>query len=314
MLVAGRMASVVLVHQGEVIGLLPPVSLEMPWWPEVHDLVTAVRERDGIEITVLRLLQATSDRIAGGEVTYLAETDRPPQRALASVGGDPLAEHPLRQTWARPGGPAELLAWAEDRLADRGIVRTGPAQQMRTWNLSALWRIPTAAGLVWLKAVPGLLRARGRGDRLDRCAGGAAADRLRPRSRSDRRHRRRGQPRGTRAGGVAPMVQLLTGLQQRGAGPPRRADGPRRSGPAPADDGPADRRHGGAVGHRARHWPSAGRWRCWWRACRRAWRPSPNVAFPDTLVHGDFHPGNVAGPAGRLRRSWTGVTRSSAIR
>ena len=25
---------------------------------------------------------------------------------------------------------------------------------MRTWNLSALWRIPTRGGRVWLKAVP----------------------------------------------------------------------------------------------------------------------------------------------------------------
>ena len=74
----GRLASVVLVHRGEVLGRLPPVALEMPWWPEAHDLVAAVRARDGIEITVLRLLQTTSDRIAGGEITYLAETDRPP--------------------------------------------------------------------------------------------------------------------------------------------------------------------------------------------------------------------------------------------
>ena len=66
----GRLASVVLVHHGQVLGTLPPVALEMPWWPEADDLVTAVRERDGIEITVLRLLRATSDGVAGGEVTF----------------------------------------------------------------------------------------------------------------------------------------------------------------------------------------------------------------------------------------------------
>ncbi len=37
---------------------------------------------------------------------------------------------------------------------DAGRDRTGRAQQMRTWNLSALWRIPTRGGRIWLKAVP----------------------------------------------------------------------------------------------------------------------------------------------------------------
>ena len=81
----GRRASVVLVHRGQVLGLLPPVVLELPWWPEADDLVTAVRERDGIEITVLRLLHTASDRISGGEVTYLAETDRPPRVGLGQL-------------------------------------------------------------------------------------------------------------------------------------------------------------------------------------------------------------------------------------
>ena len=76
----GRTATVVLVHAGEVIGALPPVALELPWWPEAHDVVAAVRERDGLEITVLRLLQARSEGIMGGEVGYLAETDRLPRR------------------------------------------------------------------------------------------------------------------------------------------------------------------------------------------------------------------------------------------
>ena len=32
---------------------------------------------------------------------------------------------------------------------------------MRTWNLSTLWRIPTDAGLIWLKAVPGFFAHEG---------------------------------------------------------------------------------------------------------------------------------------------------------
>lgn len=150
----GRRASVVLVRQGEVIGQLPPVSLELPWWPEAHDVVAAVRDRDGVDITVLRLLRTASPGLSGGEVTYLAETDQHPTSLLPAPDDELLHDHPLRQVWARPGGPAALLSWTDARLAERGARRSGPAVQMRTWNLSALWRLPTSAGRIWLKVVP----------------------------------------------------------------------------------------------------------------------------------------------------------------
>jgi hypothetical protein len=41
------------------------------------------------------------------------------------------------------------------------VTRTGRAEQIRTWNLSALWRIPTDAGRVWLKAVPAFFAHEG---------------------------------------------------------------------------------------------------------------------------------------------------------
>ena len=99
----------VLVHEDAVVGALPPVPLEQPWWPEAHDVVAAVRERFGIEVAVLRLVEAPSDRLSGGAVAYLAETDDLPTVPLAPWSGDPLADEPLRQVWARPGGPAALL-------------------------------------------------------------------------------------------------------------------------------------------------------------------------------------------------------------
>jgi hypothetical protein len=144
----------VLVHDGAVLGELPPVNLELPWWPEVRELVEAVRERDGLQVSVLRLLRTASDRIAGGHVTYLAETDRRPDRPLPPWAGDPLAAEPHRQLWARPGGPRELLDWADQELARCGLRRMAAAQQMRTSNLSAIWTISTTAGRIWLKAVP----------------------------------------------------------------------------------------------------------------------------------------------------------------
>ena len=56
--------------------------------------------------------------------------------------------------WARPGGPQVDVAWAQDVVATAGLVPTGPPEQMRTWNLSSIWRLPTDAGTAWLKVVP----------------------------------------------------------------------------------------------------------------------------------------------------------------
>ena len=55
-------------------GVLPPVTVASPWWPEVEPVVAAVRERFGLDVVVLRLLHG-----AGVDVTYLAEL----------AGGDP---------------------------------------------------------------------------------------------------------------------------------------------------------------------------------------------------------------------------------
>ena len=46
------------------------------------------------------------------------------------------------------------LDWAADTLAARDIALTGAPVQVRTWNLSSIWRLPTSVGLVWLKVTP----------------------------------------------------------------------------------------------------------------------------------------------------------------
>lgn len=295
----GRTATVVLVHDGELLGALPPVALDLPWWPEVHDLVAAVRARDGLAVTVLRLLQAEPGRSWGGAVSYLAETDRPPARTtLVPWPGDPLAEEPLRQPWARPGGPAELLAWADERLAGHGLERTGPARQMRTWNLSAMWRVPTAAGAVWLKAVPGFFAHEGAVlDWVGPPVAPSLVDFVPGRALiAEVEHADNHEVRDEQA--LRPMVALLTGLQQRAFG---RLD-------ELAAVGVPDRRLPGMVPRIA--------------AVVEQWggglAPGPRrvldavladlparlaavdaCGVPDSLVHGDYHPGNVAGRGGQ---------------
>jgi hypothetical protein len=39
-------------------------------------------------------------------------------------------------------------------LAKRGLRPTAPPTQVRTWNLSSLWRVPVEGQTVWLKVVP----------------------------------------------------------------------------------------------------------------------------------------------------------------
>ncbi len=163
-----RTAVVVLVTpDGAVIGSLPELPVATPWWQEVEPVVSAVRERHGFEITILRLLSAEHEEPHGGRVTYLAEVAQP---VPAEPWPGTLDEQPRRHAFAKPGGPAADLAWANNVLAKRGLARTGSPVQVRSWNLSSLWRIPVAGQTVWLKAVPEFFAHEGA--LLARLAGG----------------------------------------------------------------------------------------------------------------------------------------------
>ena len=65
-----------------------------------------------------------------------------------------MTDDPLRPPWAKPGGPAADLAWADGVLRARDMAPSGPPEQIRSWNLSSLWRLPTTGGDAWLKVVP----------------------------------------------------------------------------------------------------------------------------------------------------------------
>ena len=108
-----------------------------------------------MDVTILRLLEARLPTPPGGPVTYLAEVDPLLAAALPLVPWPgSLAPHALRLPYAEPGGPGRDLAWAYSMLEGVDRPRSGPAQQIRTWNLSSLWRIPARGGSVWLKCVP----------------------------------------------------------------------------------------------------------------------------------------------------------------
>jgi hypothetical protein len=138
---------------GHPLGEVGPFEVESPWWPDVEPVVATARARYDLDVTVLRLLGTD------GAVTYLAEAPGPAPVAAVTPGTSAraaaaLADHPLRAPWARPGGPASIVAWADGVLSAAGTPRTGPVEQVKTWNLSSILRLPTADGPVWCKSVP----------------------------------------------------------------------------------------------------------------------------------------------------------------
>ncbi|PRY27641.1 phosphotransferase family protein [Pseudosporangium ferrugineum] len=151
----GRTVTLVLVDAaGETLGALPPFDVELPWWQEVSEVVAEARARYGVRVTVLRLLSAANAAPPGGEVTYLAQVREPVEVAL-KPWDDNRDPAPLRAPWAVPGGPAASLSWAAAALGRGDLV----AVQQRTWNLSAIWRLEDGGGepVAWLKQVPVLL-------------------------------------------------------------------------------------------------------------------------------------------------------------
>ena len=126
-------------------------GVESADWYHVEPVNEALERLLGVRTTVLRLVSVRGASMPkmGGLVTYHVEALGEPDRTRLRPAREPEADAEFRLPYARVGGPAELIEWA-----DAVIDRTGPAVQVRTWNLSTVHRLPTAAGPVWLKAAP----------------------------------------------------------------------------------------------------------------------------------------------------------------
>ena len=297
-----RRASLVLVtRDGRVLGRLPEMAVATPWWQEVRPVLEAAREQFGLEAVILRLLKTELPRPQGGGVIYLAEVGEPlPAGVIAALEPwtGPLDGQPLRLRWAEPGGPHADLAWAEDVARARGLERTGAADQLRSWNLSSIWRLPLADGAAWLKVVPPFFAHEG--DMLRRLQGGPVPRLL---GHDGDRILLADVPGGDQYDAALPalleMVSALVRLQAAWIGredellvtglPDWRAraltaaiaDVVARRG---ADLGPGRRATlDGFVTALPARFAAV-------EACR----------LPDTFAHGDFHPGNVRGTPGNF--------------
>ena len=142
--------------EGACLGKVGPFEVEGPWWAEVAAANAHVSEVLGVPVFVLRLVGADGGEGArDGHVTYHVEALGRPRVLLP--GGDPggLLEPAVnRAAWATAEGIVAVLGWADELLAELGRPRNGPVHQHRTWNLAGLFRIPTTGGPVWLKTLP----------------------------------------------------------------------------------------------------------------------------------------------------------------
>ena len=141
------------------LGAIGPFAVGVPWWVEVEPVVGHLHAALGVPVFVLRLLTVDGGEGArDGHVTYhVAALERPAAGLLSQHPVDLAVltgPEELRLPWARMEGIRAALAWAGDTLRGAGRPPTGPAVQYRTWNLAALFRLPTPEGPAWLKITP----------------------------------------------------------------------------------------------------------------------------------------------------------------
>lgn len=64
----------------------------------------------------------------------------------------------LRASWMRRGWWREAADWVDARLAEAGRDRTGDLEPKEHWGVSAVARVPATGGALWLKAVAPMFR------------------------------------------------------------------------------------------------------------------------------------------------------------
>jgi hypothetical protein len=291
-----RIVRLVLVTRGGTpLGQTPPFRVEVPWWQEAGPVVRAARAALGIDVTILRLLAAAPERPHGGEVTYLAEVGEP---VAAAPWTGRLDDHPLRLGYAKSGGPAADLDWALSVLREQGMTAVERPVQVRSWNLSSIWRIPVGGQSAWVKVVPpffgheGAMIAALAGGPVPRLLGHDGCRMLMADVPGEDMYDA-ALPQlldmvttlvGVQAGWIGRVEELLAiGLPDwRGAALCEAiADVTRRS---------ASELSGEETALLDRFIDDL----------PRRFREIAGCGLPDTLVHGDFHPGNFRGTAGSL--------------
>ncbi|MEY9945486.1 aminoglycoside phosphotransferase family protein [Kitasatospora sp. GAS1066B] len=153
-----RTASVLVSCGEQQLGVVGPFTVAgRPRWHDVQPVAERLTAVLGVPTVVLRLLDVEGGADGqGGLVRYHAQALREPvtgalTRPATADESALLAPHPRRAEYATAAGVLAALAWAEQALAGLGRPAVGPVEQVKTWNLAGLFRLPTATGPVWLK-------------------------------------------------------------------------------------------------------------------------------------------------------------------
>ncbi|MFB9371769.1 aminoglycoside phosphotransferase family protein [Kitasatospora albolonga] len=143
-----RSVTVLVTYQGETLGQAGPFPVTHPRWQQTGQVAEAAERLLGVPVLVLRLLAHGGTGGVGGDVAYHVEALARPTAGLEPTVLE-VGEDPLRALWATPDGLRAALAWAAERAG-----ASGPALQVKSWNLSGLYRLPVGEGSAWLKTTP----------------------------------------------------------------------------------------------------------------------------------------------------------------
>lgn len=283
-----RTFSAVVTRGNQCLGEIGPYPVEPEWWAEVGPVGSRLESVLGVPVTVLRLLSVVGgDGARDGHVTYHVEAAALPAVALRPTVAT-IPDERLRLPWATAAGVQELLDWAAAQ-----VPVVGRPVLHKTWNLAALWRIPVAGGHAWLKATPpfaadeaaaiGLLGAVDPGlvPRVLASAPGRVL--LADVPGEDLWNATDAQVTSTITRFVAAQARAAVAGRAESLG--HRGDAVLRARLEALVEGPLRDRltaaeHAGV------------------RALFPRWDALAGCGLPDTLVHGDFHPGNWRGAPG----------------
>jgi Phosphotransferase enzyme family len=170
-----RVRAVVTDREGRVLVLesgdeatLPTLELDGYAEHALEDVRGGFAELLGTRVAVLRYVARSSDSASKRlDVVYVLEPldagwDPPSGAARLERGaldGDLRELVPeqapvpaKRAPWAQEGWLDDATEWIESTLDGLGRTPTGPVEQVRTWPLSAVLRVPTSEGHVYFKA------------------------------------------------------------------------------------------------------------------------------------------------------------------
>jgi hypothetical protein len=204
---------------------------------------------------------------------------------------------PRRTRWSRPGWHGRASAWIDEALRAAGWGAAGRIDQVRHWGISAVLRVEAEGGIAWFKAVfPGFDHEPSITALLDRRVPGLCAPVLAV-------DEKEGWLLLADVGSTfvsgdlqngGPAIERLVAVQRQFVGrtaelaaagcPDRRLPGLARALDAVLRD-PDVLSWITVVPERV---PSLAAW------VDDAAKAIDELGIPDTLVHGDFHPGNVA--------------------